>query len=91
MVESVSTAAAAFTNMPITLHIEDAADATKFVDLPFNLTVNANLTITVTGLPAVGTVTLADGTKYTLDHGAVADIHDGQVKAKDLGRTDKVP
>ena len=46
---NTSTAAAAFTNMPITLHIEDAADATKFVDLPFNLTVNANLTITVTG------------------------------------------
>lgn len=46
---NTTTAAAAFTNMPITLHLQDAADATKFVDLPFNLTVNANLTITVTG------------------------------------------
>jgi hypothetical protein len=46
---STTTAAAAFANMPITLHLQDAADATKFVDLPFKLTVNSNLTITVTG------------------------------------------
>ena len=46
---STTTAAAAFTNMPITLRLEDSADATKFVDVPFNLTVNSNLTITVTG------------------------------------------
>lgn len=46
---STTTAAAAFTNMPITLHLQDSTDATKFVDVPFNLTVNSNLTITVTG------------------------------------------
>lgn len=68
---NTSTAAAAFTNMPITLHIEDAADATKFVDLPFKLTVNANLTITVTGDGEV------NGTKhvFSTDNGTTVNFN----------------
>lgn len=46
---NTTTAAAAFTAMPITLHLQDAADATKSTDLQFKLTVNPNLTVTVTG------------------------------------------
>ena len=46
---NTTTAAAAFTAMPITLHLQDTADATKSTDVSFKLTVNPNLTVTLTG------------------------------------------
>jgi len=46
---ATTTAAAAFSNMPITLHVVDEKDANTKLDLPFNLTVKAILTISFTG------------------------------------------
>jgi hypothetical protein len=44
-----STQAAAFAAQPVTLHLQDAADASKTFDIKFNLTVTNILLITFTG------------------------------------------
>jgi hypothetical protein len=46
---TTTTAAAAFTSKKVVLHVADSADPTKSFDVPFNLTVNPQLTITFTG------------------------------------------
>jgi hypothetical protein len=44
-----TTAAAAFTAQPVTLHVADTADSSKSFDVKFNLTVTNKLTITFAG------------------------------------------
>ena len=53
---STTTDAAAFAGKTIKLHVADAADATKSFDVPLKLTVNAQLTIAISGGGVAGSL-----------------------------------
>jgi hypothetical protein len=78
---STTTAAAAFTNQKVTLHVTDSMDSTKTLDVAFNLTVQPILTVTMTGDGKTVNGTVPNPHLWSTDNGTTINL---QVRQRPL-------